>query len=240
MIRRIITVAAAAAISVAGCGVLPELPEETPSSWLPEPSVSPTDFGYEPVNGLNPGELAAYRIRNFGCTEGGFGSAFALDDHTLVTNKHVIEGHYHLTANAVDGTDIETEGSVVATIGDLAFIRTVEELPYTVTLADDDPEIGDAVTIIGFPNSEELTTTEGQVLAEVEDTLDVAEFVFETDAEVEPGSSGSAVYDDEWQVIGVLYAGDDGGLDHSYFVPLSILTDFLDDESTHEANRSSC
>lgn len=239
------TLAAAAAttlsaVALSGCSVLPALPEATPSSWLPEPTASAELPDFISENGFTPGELAAYRIRNFGCEESATGSAFAIDSHTLITNEHVTEGYYIISANASDGEDIATSGTVIAKIGDLAIITTDQELPYTVTLADGDAEIGDDITVVGFPNGDEMTTSTGRVLAEVEDTLDNAEFIYETDAYTKSGSSGSAVYNDNWEVVGVLYAGDLEGVEHSYFVPVSILQEFLDDDSTQKVRKASC
>ena len=50
-----------------------------------------------------------------------------------------------------------------------------------------------------------------------------------TDAPVEPGSSGSAVLDEQGRVIGVVYAKDANNM--SFIVPVGTLRSMLADES---------
>lgn len=57
--------------------------------------------------------------------------------------------------------------------------------------------------------------------------------VLVTDAQVEPGSSGSAVLDAEGRVVGVVYAKN--ASDQSFFVPVSTLGSLLADDGSFTA-----
>jgi S1-C subfamily serine protease len=92
---------------------------------------------------------------------------------------------------------------------------------------------------VGYPEGDRLETNSGAYYSSVPDTLDESEdFVYAISAASRPGNSGSPVANDAGEVVGVLYAGDDG--DNSYAVKLSSLTVFLEDASTHKKNKFRC
>lgn len=229
-----------AALVVASCGVVPPLPSATPAAWIPSASPSPLPSGLsDSALGFTPMERAAVRVRNDGCDALLSGSGFILDAHTIVTNHHVVASYGKLTVNLYDGTDVTVTGSSYATNGDLGLITTKETLVPTVGLADVDPSFGDAVTIAGYPEGGALTITEGSILASSRDLLDNAAIVYRTSAEVKPGSSGSAAYDADGKVVGVIYAAvDQGG--ESIIIPVSILRKMLDDSSVRVDNPAAC
>jgi S1-C subfamily serine protease len=168
------------------------------------------------------------RIRNIGCGTLETGTGFALDDHTIVTNRHVVSGLATLQVLTYDGRDISVTGAATAAIADLAIVHTSDTLPLTAQLADADPAIGQHITIVGFPEGGRLTLTEGTILKMQDDPLhsSLAQ-VLVSDAPVQPGSSGSAVLDDAGQVVGVVYAK--SGDNRSYIVPITALRSMLDD-----------
>ena len=106
--------------SLAGCGVLPPLPDPVPSDIVP---TSPVDLspaaGGDALSpdGFDAVERMAVRIRNVGCEELSTGSGFAIDEHTLITNKHVVSDSKDLEVSTYDGHDI----TVGATSPRLAF-----------------------------------------------------------------------------------------------------------------------
>lgn len=229
-----------AALVVASCGVVPPLPSGTPAAWIPSASPSPLPSGLnDSALGFTPMESAAVRVRNDGCNALLSGSGFILDAHTIVTNHHVVASYGKLTVNLYDGTDITVTGSSYATNGDLGLITTEEALVPTVSLADTDPSSGEAVTIAGYPEGGVLTIADGSVLAGSQDLLDNAAIVYRTTAEVKPGSSGSAAYDANGKVFGVIYAGIDQGTE-SVIIPVSILRKMLDDPSLRVNNPPAC
>ncbi|MTG90958.1 trypsin-like serine protease [Cellulosimicrobium sp. BIT-GX5] len=233
--RRVVALAVAGTLgagALAGCGVLPELPDPVPDSVVPS-LVAPDDpAGSENLSpdGFDAVRRMAVRIRNVRCDGLSTGSGFAVDSRTLITNKHVVDSSRSLQLLTYDGRDIAAQTASVAGLADLAIVRTAEDLPSAPTLAAADPAPGDAVTVVGYPEGGRLTVTQGAVIGTTTDPLNenLGE-VLVTDAPVEPGSSGSAALNDAGEVIGVVYAKT--STDKSLLVPVSTLQTLLGDES---------
>ncbi|MCK9795499.1 serine protease [Isoptericola sp. 4D.3] len=221
--------------SLAGCGVLPALPGPVPSDVVPTdaaPSAAPTldPAGAEGLSpdGFDAVQRMAVRIRNVGCSGLSTGSGFAVDEHTLITNRHVVADSDTLQVSTYDGRDLEVAAAGSTSLADLALVRTADPLPSHPTLADADPRPGDEVTVVGYPEGGRLTITAGEVIGPTTDPLheNLGEVLL-TDAPVEPGSSGSAALDADGRVIGVVYAKTSD--DRSLLVPVSTLERVLDD-----------
>ena len=180
----------------------------------------------------------AVRIRNVGCGSLSTGSGFAIDAVTLITNKHVVADSADLQVSTYDGRDIDVTAASTATIADLAVVRTAAELPSYPELAVADPVAGDPVSVVGYPQGGRLTVTTGTVIGSTTDPLNenLGE-VLVTDAQVEPGSSGSAVLNADGQVVGVVYAKSAAG--QSFIVPVGTLRALLSDSSAFSP-ASSC
>lgn len=227
-------VAAGAAV-LAACSYLPPPPEpmvisETPA--LPTPTPGATILS---PDGFRTTERVAVRVRNVGCEGVSTGSGFAVTDDRLVTNRHVVAGAATLQVGTYDGQDVLVETAGTTVVADLAIVETRSPLPAAVQLADEDPDIGDEVEIIGYPGGGRLTSSVGTVLAYEEDPLNAnAGEVIVSSASAEPGSSGSPMYDSEGKVVGVVYAAAPDG-SHSLAVPVSTLRDLLDQASFDES-----
>ncbi|GAA1873368.1 serine protease [Myceligenerans crystallogenes] len=229
--RAVVPVVIAVALGTTGCGVLPSLPEPVPSNIVPSrPAALEPAGGGDSLSpdGFDAVQRMAVRIRNVGCDELSTGSGFAVGDHTLITNRHVVANSDNLQVSTYDGRDIEVGTAATAGLADLAIVRTREELPSFPELARRDPEQGDEVMIAGYPSGGELTITSGRVVGSTRDPLhaNLGE-VLVTDAKVEPGSSGSAALDTRGRVIGVVYAKT--AEDDSLLVPISTVREMLAD-----------
>ncbi len=220
---------AAALLVVAACGVLPDPPDDAGDPTAPVTEQTSTDLSAPPPDspdGFTVAERAAVRVRNVTCEGLGSGSGFALDEHLLVTNRHVVQGASVLQVSTYDGRDIDVTTSEVATIADLAVVRTADTLPAVATVAAGDPVEGDEVATVGYPGGGPLRTSTGVVRGYTDDPLgENLVRVFYTDAPVEPGSSGSAVVDPDGAIVGVVYAKSDDGL--SFAVPVSVVRELL-------------
>ncbi len=220
------------AVLLAGCGSLPQMPGPVPTDLVPSsvPVATPAATGNLSPDGFDAAQRMAVRIRNVGCSSLSTGSGFAIDETTLITNRHVVADSADLQLSTYDGRDIAVTASSTAELADLAVVRTAEPLPAAPVLADADPVPGDAVTVVGYPQGGELTITSGQVIGSTTDPLNenLGE-VLVTDAPVEPGSSGSAALNKDGQVIGVVYAKNSTG--QSFVVPVSTLRSLLADDT---------
>lgn len=223
-------------VLAAGCGSVPDLPGPMPDSVVPTRGAGslPDETGFLSPDGFDAAQRMAVRVRNVGCDGVIRGTGFAIDERVLITNKHVVEGNQDLQLSTYDGRDVSVTASQSAALADLAVIRTAEDLATFPELAVTDPEPGDAVTVVGYPNGGALTVTKGTVIEYTSDPLNVTlGQVLLTDASVEPGSSGSAALDSEGKVIGIVYAKSSDDL--SYLVPVSTLQDLLADDTGFEA-----
>ena len=218
---------ALAALALAGCSALPQGPDALPSTFIPEvaPSAAPSA---DVVGGFTQLEREALRVRVRTCTEYGTGSAFAIDETHAVTNRHVAEGATDITLTAYDGAEFKGTASAISGSADLALITIDGTFPNVVSIATAEPEVGDMLTLAGYPKGEALATREGPFKGHVPDKLQTnVDFVYEIDAESHPGNSGSAVANTSGSVVGVLYASDD--VHTSYAVGLPALKEFIAD-----------
>ena len=235
---------ASIALLLAGCGVVPGFPglpsaapsqieasQLVPASPAPAaPTVDPSAAAALSPDGFDTVQRMAVRIRNVGCGKLSTGSGFAVDSHTLITNRHVVAEAQSLQVSTYDGRDVAVATASTAKLADLAVVRTKDALPSAPQLGDKDPATGSRVTVVGYPEGGALTITQGTVVGTTKDPLNenLGE-VLVTDAPVEPGSSGSAALDDAGRVVGVVYAKTDDG--HSLLVPVSTLRSILADAS---------
>lgn len=216
---------------VAACGQVPTPPGPVVTDVVPSsvPVPTPTSTGNLSPDGFAEAQRMAVRIRNVGCSSLSTGSGFAIDARTLITNRHVVADSSELQVSTYDGRDVAVTASATAALADLAVVRTAEDLPSSPTLSETDPAVGDAVTVIGYPQGGQLTVTTGRVIGSTTDPLNEnLGTVLVTDAPVEPGSSGSAVLDADGQVVGVVYAKN--AADQSFIVPVSTLRSLLADD----------
>ncbi|PKQ25745.1 MAG: hypothetical protein CVT64_08590 [Actinobacteria bacterium HGW-Actinobacteria-4] len=235
-----LAVAAITVASLAGCGVLPEGPPPLPPTFVPVVEVSARPDGLvTSTDGFTNVQRISMRVRGNTCTQFINGSAWVLNENTLITNRHVIEGAQNLEVTSYDGRDYTVTSSVLSTVVDLAMMTVDAEFTEFAVISADGPEIGDQLSIVGYPNGDRLETNTGRYYASVPDTLDNSpDFVYAIAAASRPGSSGSPVANQLGEIVGVLYAGDEG--ENSYAVKLSSLTVFLEDTSTHKPNPFVC
>ncbi len=139
----------------------------------------------------------------------GVGSGVILDGQgRILTNNHVVAGAIEIKVFLSDGRSFSA--SVVGTDGktDLAVIRidAGEELPHVVFGNSDRIEVGDWVIAIGHPRGLDQTVTQGIISAKGRRGLfDPGSYqdYLQTDAAINPGSSGGPLLNLNGEVIGV-------------------------------------
>jgi S1-C subfamily serine protease len=226
--RGIVGVCAAFALAVAlaatvieGAGAVAAPPKPT---W---PEAPPVPASVQAVLSAEPVRLAAdaetrhvekltLRIRNISCGEAKIGSGFAVDSHTLITNRHVIAGAAALQADTWNGQTIDLDVSQASTglLVDIGVIHVAQALPVTATPGPR-PAVGAPITAVGYPLGGALTITHGRVLAYLDgNTLDPSIAfngqVMEVSAPVKHGNSGGPLLDSRGRLVGVVFAAQPG------------------------------
>ena len=237
--HRLFALGAMAAL-VAACGVIPANPSPLPSNYVPTaPSESAAPPGNLSPDGFSAAQRMTVRVRNVGCDSLKTGTGFAVDAHTLVTNRHVIEDNKELQVTTYDGRTIDVTAASATAVADLAIITTEQSIGGFAALAQSDPVEGDAITVIGYPLGGKPTTVTGVVLGSVADPLGAAlGTVMVTTASVEPGSSGSPVLNEKGEVVGVIYAKNES--DQSFMVPVSLLRTLIAEDQLLVPQANTC
>jgi serine protease Do len=142
------------------------------------------------------------------------GSGIVIDDQGLIlTNAHVVERTAAIHVRRPDGVDVDTALVGTDSDSDLALVRISDSTGLVpAPLGDSDQiEVGSYVVAIGSPRGFHHTVTAG-VLSAKERGLDDSGLEFlQTDAAVNPGSSGGPLFDLSGRVIGVITAIVSGG-----------------------------
>ena len=169
------------------------------------------------------------------------GSGFFLSaDGVLLTNRHVISNVVlpKVTAIFMKGAEEERETlpihDVLAADAklDLAVVRVVPRgrrfVPVRI-VEGAIPQVGSKVMVIGSPGFGEIrldyTVTQGIVSSGIR-TLRGVRYV-QTDAAINPGNSGGPAFNDRGEVIGVATAGILYAQNLGFFVPHTIIRDYL-------------
>jgi hypothetical protein len=167
---------------------------------------------------------AVYRVEVVGCGVEGTGSAFAIDDTHLVTNRHVIDVDVQPTLVARDGRRLEgrvigwgedRDIAVIATDGGLG---TALEWAPTGELSEGQPLVA-----LGYPApATDFTVTSGSILS-FQSSGDLREAI-RTDGAIDKGNSGGPALTADGRVAGVVteMAFNEGGFQ---LVPLLFTAD---------------
>ena len=161
------------------------------------------------------------------------------NDGYIVTNNHVVDGATDITVTLNDRKDYKAKviGTDVNT--DLALIKIdAKELPVMTIGNSDDVHLGQWVLAIGYPLNLDVTVTQGIVSAKsrsiginTKGKAPVEAFI-QTDAAVNPGSSGGALVNTNGELVGITsaiasptgaYAG------YAYSIPSNLMKKVIGD-----------
>jgi serine protease Do len=140
----------------------------------------------------------------------GFGSGFLIDPKgIIVTNNHVVRESKVVAVTLHDGRKFMSQIILRDPTADLAVIRIEarEALPYLEFGDSDAMEVGDRVLAVGSPFGLTGSVTHGIVSGKSRNlNLNVHEDFLQTDAAVNPGSSGGPLVNMEGKVVGLTSA----------------------------------
>jgi S1-C subfamily serine protease len=177
-------------------------------------------------------EKLTLRVRNISCQGVATGSGFALDPHTIITNRHVLAGAAVLELNTWDGTslDADVDESATGRLVDIGVTKVSQELPAVAALGRD-PKPSQQVTAVGYPLGGPLTLSPGRVIAYLDGSKLPGETAFpgkvmELSTRIKHGNSGGPLLDSAGRVVGVIFAGQPGATEQDYMrvayaIPLS-------------------
>ncbi|WP_342238107.1 trypsin-like peptidase domain-containing protein [Inquilinus sp. OTU3971] len=136
-------------------------------------------------------------------TSSGTGFVISRDGY-IVTNRHVVEGCASLR---FDGKPVDLV--TADTKRDLALLRTTAQFPTSIPLREAvKVDLGETVIVLGYPYrgviSTGLNITDG-IVTSLSGPAD-APYLFQLNAQVQPGNSGGPIVDDKGQLIGVVVA----------------------------------
>ena len=188
-------------------------------------------------------EQQTLRVRNISCEGVATGSGWAIDAHTLITNRHVLAGAAVLELNAWDGTSIsgDVARAQQARLVDIGIASISQRLP-AVAKTGPRAKPGDAVTAVGYPLGGRLTLSRGRVVAYLDGRTLPPEIAYDGEVmqlttKIKHGNSGGPLLDRRGRVIGIIFAGQPGSdyLDYmrvAYAIPLSEVRGLLQSGGT--------
>lgn len=144
--------------------------------------------------------------------DSGVGSGVLIStDGKILTAAHVIQGGQPITIEFTDGQRLKAQVIELSVSADLAVLQVdrVPEAAVAAKLGDSDVvETGDDIFIVGAPYGLSNTLTVGRVSARRPDEtrggiLSTNEFL-QTDAVINPGNSGSPVFNKLGEVVGIV------------------------------------
>ncbi len=174
--------------------------------------------------------VASLVVRGRGAREGSGSGVVVTPDGYLLTSAHVVAGANRGRVLLADGRDLEMEVVGRDELSDLAVVRAQGgHLPFA-TLGDADRlKVGQLVVAVGNPLGMAGTVTAGVVSAlgrslptTGRSAVRLVENVIQTDAALNPGSSGGGLADSRGWVVGITTAVAGVGL--GLAVPLNAAT----------------
>lgn len=195
----------------------------TPTPTLVEPEIHP-GVSSTTAASSEQWDRSVVRIRVVSCAGVGTGTGFLIDNATIITARHVVADARKIQVETWDGKDLEVAEARQASVVDLGIIKLAAPIdvpPLVVSATESQPK--DRVFAIGYPEGNELKTTEGTVLGYFNDMrYGSLGRIMRFTAPIKPGNSGGPLLSLEGEVVGVVYAIDLNNQD-SLAVPAATL-----------------
>jgi len=168
----------------------------------------------------------------------GSGTGFALSSNGyIVTNHHVIEDARRVRVKGIDGNFSRTYNARIVAQdrnNDLAIIKIDDQnftslgrIPYTISAQG--ANVGSSIFVLGYPlratMGDELKLTDGRVSSRSGFQGDPTSY--QITAPIQPGNSGSPLFDSRGNIIGVVTAKHLGAQNVGYAVRSSFLMNLV-------------
>jgi S1-C subfamily serine protease len=148
------------------------------------------------------------RLRNLRCDGVVFGSGFAIDARTIVTNRHVVEFGSRIEVDTWDGQSLPVASVEQAVGADLALVHLAQDAPaFAPKMAAGDPKPGTQLFLLGYPGGKVARASKGRVVSYPTDPrYDELGKVMELTGHAIGGNSGGPVFDKDGRIVGVVFA----------------------------------
>lgn len=170
------------------------------------------------------------------------GSGFAINDGYVVTNYHVIECAKCICVKGVGGDfniPYKATVEVVDKHNDLALLKITDSafsgfgsIPYSVKTSTVD--VGEEVFVLGYPLTtimgNEIKYTNGVVSSKTGLDGDIS--LYQISAPIQPGNSGSPLFDKNGTLIGIVNAKYTGAENVGYAIKMSYLRNLIESYTT--------
>ena len=161
------------------------------------------------------------------------GSGFIIGtDGTILTNAHVVDGAKKIIVKLADKREVEARviGKDAAT--DVAILKIdVKESLSTIRLGDSDNlEVGEWVMAVGNPFGLDNSVSSGIVSGKGRNIGEAYDRLIQTDAPLNPGSSGGPLIDLNGQVVGInkaIVSETGGSIGISFATPINLIKEIL-------------
>lgn len=157
------------------------------------------------------------------------GSGFIISkDGYIITNTHVVDNANKITIRLSDKREFQAKLIGSDKLSDIALLKIETENLPSVELGNSDKlDVGEWVVAIGTPFGLDFTATQG-IISALSRSLPSETYVpfIQTDAAVNPGSSGGPLFNLKGQVIGVnsqIYSRSGGYMGVSFAIPVNIV-----------------
>jgi len=157
------------------------------------------------------------------------GSGFIISkDGYIITNTHVINNAHKITVRLADKREFQAKVIGSDKLSDIALLKIeTNDLPTVEFGNSDKLDVGEWVVAIGTPFGLDFTATQG-IISALSRSLPSETYVpfIQTDAAVNPGSSGGPLFNLKGQVIGVnsqIYSRSGGYMGVSFAIPSNIV-----------------
>ena len=166
-------------------------------------------------------------------TERSQGSGFIIgSDGVILTNAHVIEGAKKIIVRLTDKREFEANiiGKDLPT--DIALLKIVakEPLPALAMGDSDNLQVGEWIMAVGNPFGLDSSVSSGIVSAKGRHLGEAYDRLIQTDASLNPGSSGGPLLNLNGQVIGIskaIVSQGGGNIGISFATPINLVKEIL-------------
>jgi len=161
------------------------------------------------------------------------GSGFIIEpDGVILTNAHVIEGAKKIIVKLVDKSEFEANviGKDMRTDIALLKIATKGPLPTLAMGDSDNLQVGEWIMAVGNPFGLDSSLSSGIVSAKGRHLGEAYDRLIQTDASLNPGSSGGPLVNLDGRVIGVskaIVSQGGGNLGISFATPINLVKEIL-------------